>query len=147
MTRSVKKQISYTEEEVKNLFDHLKSLPKIERPVVKSRQEVVTAMLEEIESLKTRGYSLNMIAEEITKGGLAITAPTLKNYLQRAKPVSKAKQGAKASVPKRGTKTPTTKQAESSSVEPEKAVTETQAATPAHKQGSGEFRLNRRTNV
>ena len=147
MPEAVKKQASYTEEEVKNLFQHLQSLPKIERAVVKSRQEVVTAMLEEIESLKARGYSLNMIAEEITKGGLAITAPTLKNYLQRAKPAPKAKQGAKASAAKRGVKTSTSKPADSSSAEPEKAATQTQAATPAHQPGSGEFTLNRRTNV
>lgn len=51
-----------------------------------SKQTAIARLAKEINALKKRGYGIKAIAQELTKAGLQISVPTLKCYLQRAKP-------------------------------------------------------------
>lgn len=59
-----------------------------------SKQEAIRELKREIEAMQKRGYTLDDIAKFLSDGGLQITTPTLKSYLQRSK-ADKAK-GSKA---------------------------------------------------
>lgn len=50
-----------------------------------SKQEAIRELKRDIESMQKRGYTLDEIAKFLTDGGLQITTPTLKSYLQRTK--------------------------------------------------------------
>lgn len=50
-----------------------------------TKQEAVAELREEITALRNKGYALEDIAELLKGGGLDITPPTLKGYLQRSK--------------------------------------------------------------
>lgn len=50
-----------------------------------SKQEAIRELKRDIESMQKRGYTLDDIAKFLTEGGLQITTPTLKSYLQRTK--------------------------------------------------------------
>ena len=64
-----------------------------------TKQEAVAELREEIIALRDKGHTLEDIAELLKGGGLDITPPTLKGYLQRSKrgpkPVRKARQETK----------------------------------------------------
>lgn len=50
-----------------------------------SKQEAVKELKREIEGMQKKGYTLEDIAKFLTDGGLQITTPTLKSYMQRSK--------------------------------------------------------------
>jgi hypothetical protein len=51
-----------------------------------SKQESIKELKREIEAMQKKGYTLDDIAKFMTEGGIQITTPTLKSYLQRSKP-------------------------------------------------------------
>lgn len=53
----------------------------------------------EIADLQKRGYTLDQISETLRGEGLSIATPTLKSYLQRAKPTKKAPVHAPGDTP------------------------------------------------
>ena len=61
------------------------------------KQGMVRLLAGEIIALQQRGYTIEEVAESLRGRGLAITTPTLKNYLQRAKSKTekRAKNGAR----------------------------------------------------
>jgi len=59
-----------------------------------SKQESIKELKREIEAMQKKGYTLDDIAKFMTEGGIQITTPTLKSYLQRSKP-AKAKTQSK----------------------------------------------------
>jgi hypothetical protein len=50
--------------------------------------------------LQKRGYTLDQISETLRGEGLSIATPTLKSYLQRAKPAKKAPVQAPGDTPR-----------------------------------------------
>lgn len=50
-----------------------------------SKQEAIRELKRDIEAMQKRGYTLEDIAKFLSDGGLQITTPTLKSYLQRSK--------------------------------------------------------------
>ena len=50
-----------------------------------SKQEAIRELKRDIEAMQKRGYTLDNIAQFLTDGGMQITTPTLKSYLQRSK--------------------------------------------------------------
>jgi hypothetical protein len=50
-----------------------------------SKQEAVRELRRDIEAMQKKGYTLDDIAKFLTDGGLEISTPTLKSYLQRTK--------------------------------------------------------------
>jgi hypothetical protein len=59
------------------------------------KQAIVKHVVDEIAGLQERGYTLEEVAELLATGGLKLTLPTLKSYLQRIRKAS-AKGAAKA---------------------------------------------------
>ena len=64
-----------------------------------SKQEAVRILAKEIAALQKRGYTLDQISETLRGEGLSIATPTLKSYLQRAKPAKKAPAQAPRDTP------------------------------------------------
>lgn len=50
-----------------------------------SKQGAIRELKRDIEAMQKRGYTLDNIAQFLTDGGMQITTPTLKSYLQRTK--------------------------------------------------------------
>lgn len=50
-----------------------------------SKQEAIRELKRDIEAMQKRGYTLDDIAKFLTDGGMQISTPTLKSYLQRTK--------------------------------------------------------------
>lgn len=50
-----------------------------------SKQEAIRELKREIQAMQKRGYTLDDIAKFMSDGGLQISTPTLKSYLQRSK--------------------------------------------------------------
>lgn len=50
-----------------------------------SKQEAIRELKRDIDAMQKRGYTLDDIAKFLSDGGLQITTPTLKSYLQRSK--------------------------------------------------------------
>lgn len=50
-----------------------------------SKQEAIRELKRDIKAMQKRGYTLDDIAKFLTDGGMQITTPTLKSYLQRTK--------------------------------------------------------------
>ncbi len=94
--------MGYTIDKIESIAAKFRELPEIqnkEREV--SKQEAVKMLSKEIVSLQKRGYSIEQIAEMMRGEGLDIATPTLKNYIQRAKPqTKKVQKGVQASAPK-----------------------------------------------
>lgn len=87
----------YTTEHLEAIASKLRDMPPIERKKPEySKQAAVKMLVKEITTLQKRGYSLEQIAETLRGEGLDVATPTLKNYLQRARPTRK-KTPAKAS--------------------------------------------------
>ncbi|MEP6653611.1 MAG: hypothetical protein ABJA82_09650 [Myxococcales bacterium] len=66
------------------------------------KQAIVKHVVDEISALQERGYTLEEVTELLSTGGLKLTLPTLKSYLQRTRKAS-VKGAAKA--PRRSTTT------------------------------------------
>ncbi len=121
----MKQNIKYTAEQLEIIANHLKAMPPVEKKKREfSKQEAVKILTKEIAALQKRGYSLNQISEALNGQGLEIATPTLKSYLQRAKP--------KAKVAKNESNTGTNKTGQNSNENSESLATnETQKATNA----------------
>lgn len=79
--------MALTLEAVGEIAATLKALPAIENKQRQvSKQEAIRLLAKEILASQKRGYSLEQIAEVLQSKGLALSAPTLKNYLQRSRP-------------------------------------------------------------
>ena len=82
--------MKYTAEQVEAMAAKLRQLPPAEKKTADfSRQETVKLLAKEITALQRRGYTLDAISESLRGVGLDILTPTLKNYLQRARPGKK----------------------------------------------------------
>ena len=82
--------MKYTIEQIEAIATKLRDMPPIERKKQEhSRQEAVKLLSKEIASMQKRGYTLDQISEALRGEGLAVATPTLKSYLQRAKPENK----------------------------------------------------------
>ena len=83
----------YTQEMLEAIAKKLRDMPPIEEKTKKyNKQEAVRILSKEIASLKTRGYTIDQIAETLRGEGLDIATPTLRSYLQRVRPGTARKQ-------------------------------------------------------
>jgi len=115
--------MSYTVEKAEEMARALRTLPAMDASKRRlSNQAVVKYLIAEIVALQKRGYTIEQVAESLRGVGFAITTPTLKSYLQRAKakPVKNAarKQTGESTTAPGGSRP---KQAESPSGSPPKA--------------------------
>lgn len=82
--------MKYTTEQLETIAAKLREMPLIEKKKQEySKQEAVKLLSKEIAAMQKRGYTLDQISEALRGEGLAVATPTLKSYLQRAKPASK----------------------------------------------------------
>ena len=82
--------MKYTTEQLDAIATKLRDMPKVEKKKQEhSKQEAVRVLSKEIAALQKRGYTLDQISETLRGEGLSIATPTLKSYLQRAKPDKK----------------------------------------------------------
>lgn len=95
-----------------------------------SKQESIKELKREIEAMQKKGYTLDDIAKFMTEGGIQITTPTLKSYLQRTKP-------AKIRTQKKDDKKPATS-AESKIETPQKTTTD----KTQQPETNGQFKVN-----
>jgi hypothetical protein len=128
--------IEYTVESANRLAEELRAIPPKDPAKRKlDKQGMVRLLAGEIVALQQRGYTIEEVAEGLRGRGLAITTPTLKNYLQRAKSKtdSRSKTSSRTASAAKDTglpKTPT-KRETANAVPP--ATSQAQAA-PAMKQ-------------
>lgn len=91
--------MSITLESIEKLQESLRELPEVEdKSRELNKQEAVALLVDEVEQLKKKGYSLEKIAVLLTEGGLEIKPPTLKSYLSKARAGRKAKRSVKPKV-------------------------------------------------
>ena len=126
--------IEYTVESANWLIAELRAIPPKDPAKRKlDKQRMVSLLAAELIALQQRGYTIEEVAESLRGRGLAITTPTLKNYLQRAK--SKTEKRAKNGRPRpagRAARTPKAAKREAPNA-PAPATTQT---TPAAKQAA-----------
>jgi len=92
--------MKYTTELLEAIAAKLRDMPPVEKKKREhSKQEAVRILAKEITALQKRGYTLDQISETLRGEGLSIATPTLKNYLQRAKPNKKQPAQAKEDTP------------------------------------------------
>ena len=127
--------LEYTVESANWLIAELRSIPPKDPAKRKlDKQRMVSLLAGELIALQQRGYTIEEVAESLRGRGLAITTPTLKNYLQRAKSKTekRAKSGVRTAPRASGSGTPKTVKREESSA-PAPATTQT---PPAAKQAA-----------
>lgn len=84
--------MTITLEGIEALKAKMQEAPEVEKSRREiSKQDAVKELRAEIEAMQKRGYTLEDIADFMSKGGVQITTATLKSYLQRTKPARKAK--------------------------------------------------------
>lgn len=82
--------MKYTKEKLDEIALKLRNMPVVDKNKQEhSKQDGIRILLKEIDILKKRGYTLDQISSSLRGEGFEITTPTLKSYLQRAKPASK----------------------------------------------------------
>jgi methionine synthase II (cobalamin-independent) len=92
--------MKYTTEQLEAIAAKLRDMPPVEKKKQEhSKQEAVRILAKEIAALQKRGYTLDQISETLRGEGLSIATPTLKSYLQRAKPAKKAPAQAPEDTP------------------------------------------------
>lgn len=84
--------MKYTTKQTEAIAAKLRNMPTVEKKQLLSKQEAVRVLAKEIASVQKRGYTLDQISEMLRGEGLDIATPTLKSYLQRAKPAPKKTQ-------------------------------------------------------
>lgn len=94
--------MKYTEDQIEAIAKKLREMPPVEKKKQYSMQEAVRLLAKEIALLQKRGYTLDQISEILRGEGLSIATPTLKSYLQRAKPAKKAPVQAPKDTPQAG---------------------------------------------
>ena len=83
--------MKHTTEQLEAIAAKLREMPPVEKKKQEhSKQDAVRILSKEIALLQKRGYTLDQISETLRGEGLSIATPTLKSYLQRAKPAKKA---------------------------------------------------------
>ncbi len=83
--------MGFTRVQLEEIAVKLRAMPKLEPPPRDlTKQEAVKVLAKEIKSLRAKGYSMEQIANSLKGFGLDVSTPTLKNYLQKSKPKSKA---------------------------------------------------------
>ena len=93
--------MKYTTEQLEAIAAKLREMPLIEKKKQEhSNQEAVKLLSKEIALMQKRGYTLDQISETLRGEGLSIATPTLKSYLQRAKPAKKAPVQAPGDTPR-----------------------------------------------
>jgi hypothetical protein len=119
----------HTNEQLQQLSEWLQALPNVEksRPL-NSRMEVVRRLQPDIQSALKRGYTHEQIADGLSGQGVRISAGTLRNYLQRAKPAGAKRayqrstnDGEQRGIAREGAKksaSPTTTRATKAALEP-----------------------------
>lgn len=81
--------MALTLEALEALRERIKDAPPAPKETQKvNKMEAIRAIRKDIESMQKRGYSFDDIAKFLSEGGLQITTPTLKSYMQRTKPES-----------------------------------------------------------
>jgi hypothetical protein len=131
--------LEYTVESANWLIAELRAIPAKDPAKRKlDKQRMVSLLADELIALQRRGYTIEEVAESLRGRGLAITTPTLKNYLQRAKSKTdkRPKSGVRTAPSRSGSGTPKAAKREVSSAPP--ATTQTasaakQAPTPQEK--------------
>ncbi len=90
--------------------EKMKSVPEVakEKRTV-SKQESIKELKREIEAMQKKGYTLDDIAKFMTDGGIQITTPTLKSYLQRTKTTKTTTQRKESKKTESSTETKTDK--------------------------------------
>ncbi len=127
--------IEYTVESANWLIAELRAIPAKDPAKRKlDKQRMVSLLAGELIALQQRGYTIEEVAESLRGRGLAITTPTLKNYLQRAKHKTekRAKSGVTSGSKRSGNRTPSVPRRESPNA-PTPATTQT---PPAAKQAA-----------
>lgn len=82
--------MSHTTEQLEAIALKLRAMPPIEKKKQQhNKQEAVKVLAREIAAMQKRGYTLDQISKVLRGEGLDVATPTLKSYLQRARPVSK----------------------------------------------------------
>ena len=83
--------VKLTTEKIEAIAAKLRELPAIEKKQAEfTKQEAVKLLAKEIVAMQKRGYTLLQISEALRGEGLSIATPTLKSYLQKARPARKA---------------------------------------------------------
>ena len=128
--------IEYTVESANWLIAELRAIPPKDPAKRKlDKQRMVSLLAGELIALQQRGYTIEEVAESLRGRGLAITTPTLKNYLQRAKSKAekRAKSGGRTAPSQSSSGTPKAAKREASNAP---APATTQAPTPAKQTAS-----------
>jgi len=128
--------IEYTVESANWLIAELRAIPPKDPANRKlDKQRMVSLLAGELIALQQRGYTIEEVAESLRGRGLAITTPTLKNYLQRAKSKTekRAKSSARTASSRSGSGAPKAAKREASNAP---APATTQAPTPAKQTAS-----------
>lgn len=81
--------MKFTKEQIVSISNKLRSMPKVEPKRDFNKQEAVKLLIKDIQSLQKRGYTLDQISQTLRGEGLDISTPTLKNCIQRARPINK----------------------------------------------------------
>lgn len=82
--------MSHTTEQLEAIALKLRAMPPIEKKKQQhNKQEAVKVLAKEIAAMQKRGYTLDQISKVLRGEGLDVATPTLKSYLQRARPASK----------------------------------------------------------
>ena len=88
--------MKYTQEQLAAIAAKLRDMPPVEKKQPEhSKQEAIKLLKKEIEAMQKRGYTLDQVSEALRGEGLDIATPTLKSYLNRARPGG-TKAGGKA---------------------------------------------------
>jgi hypothetical protein len=91
--------MAYTLEDANRLRELMRAAPdKAPNQRRMDKQAIVAEVIDEIEAMQKRGYTLEEVAELWAKGGFEVTLPTLKSYLQRSRK-TRAKGAVKAPRP------------------------------------------------
>lgn len=80
---------TYTEEQLTTIMAKLRAMPRVEKQKTYSKQDAIRLISKEIAAMQRNGYTLDQISHTLKGEGLDIATPTLKSYLQRAKPAPK----------------------------------------------------------
>jgi methionine synthase II (cobalamin-independent) len=114
--------VKLTTEKIEAIALKLRELPPIEKKKVEvSKQDAVRLLSKEIAAMQKRGYTLLQISEALRGEGLNIATPTLKTYLQKARParktaVAKANETPPSAKPAKGGTRSFTPQADSDEI-------------------------------
>lgn len=92
--------MALTIEKIEKIAEKLRAMPPVENKQRQaSNQEAIKLLAKDIKGMQQRGYTLEQIADVLKSNELAVAAPTLRSYLQRAKGGSIKKTGSAQKPP------------------------------------------------